>query len=243
MHQSVSKKNIQYAPQTGPYKVFVKDKGIWQNYNTARLQISVGNSRHTGDKFFALTEWAAARFDKVVLIVSDTLQRHNIALEHNISLDQAHQASLFLGKKWLKENKAAIENLSVNQRQVTLWDDWLQHEDFVQSYAEVCRVYQIDPAVQSVINAKAASFCKRKEDGSLVMQGKDFDTSVSYLLEEIAAFAIMFRAQQAVDIYPGTWFKDVFDVIVQASEVSPLFSGFFNTACLSVDFVRNKAFQ
>lgn len=242
MRPNVSKKvNIQYPPQTGPYKVFVKDKGIWRDHDTARLQISVGNPRHTGDKFFALTEWAAARFDKAILIVSDTLQRHNIAIQHGISLDEAHNLSSLGGQRWLKENQAALDNLKPWQKVVTHWDDWMAHPDYAATRQEINDLYARLPVFQGIVAAKAESFCARQGDENSLAQHRDIQTSTAYLLEEIAAFAVMFKQTRAVDIYPGTWFKEVFETLAQSGEGSDRLSGFSDVACLSVDFTRNKA--
>ncbi len=72
-------------------------------------------------------------------------------------------------------------------------------------------------------------------------QHRDINTSVAYLLEEIAAFAVMFKETKAVDIYPGTWFKEIFGTLVESGQGSDRLSGFADVACLSVDFVKNKA--
>lgn len=241
MHLNASKKGIQYPAQTGAYKVFVKDKG-WREHRVARLQISVGNPKHEGDKFFALTEWAAARFDKVILIVSDTLQRHNIAVDHGISLDEAYQVSALAGQRWLKENKAALENLAPSQRQITLWDEWMTHRDYVATLNEIHGLYQSSATVRQIVDEKAEGFCNRQASAQSIAQCRDFDSSVAYLLEEVAAFAVMFKETPAIDIYPGTWFKEVFEAVVAIPDVSSLLSGFAEAACLRVDFTRNKAF-
>lgn len=240
MRQNASKKNIQYPPQTGAYKVFVKDKSVWQDHSVARLQISVGNPKHTGDKFFALTEWAAARFDRVILIVSDTLQRHNIAVEHDITLDEAYQVSVLAGQRWLKENKAALDNLAPSQRVITMWDEWIMQPDYVGTLKEVQGLYQTVPTVRQMVDEKAVSFCQRPTSEDSIAQCRTLESSVTYIIEEVAAFAVMFKETRAVDIYPGAWFKEVFEAIAQAPESSERMSGFTNTACLRVDFTRNR---
>ena len=63
------------------------------------------------------------------------------------------------------------------------------------------------------------------------------------ILEEVAAFAVMFKETRAVDVYPGAWFKEVFEAIAQAPEASERMSGFTNTACLRVDFTRNNGYS
>jgi len=230
---SNSKKSMQYPPQTGPYKVFVKDKGLWRNYNTARLQISVGNPKHDGDKFFALTEWAAGRFDKVILIVSDTLQRHNLAQDKEIDMKDAYDVALLEGQIWLRDNKAAIENIPSAKRVLTVWDDWMSHPDFASTHAEIKNIYLTEDSVKYSVLEKAENFWARHDFKGTI------DTSVSYILEELAAFAIMFKESSAIDIYPGPWFKEIFESIVRVSS-SDLLTGYKDAACLRVDFTRNQ---
>jgi len=230
---SNSRKNFQYPPQTGPYKVFVKDKGLWRQHSTARLQISVGNPKHEGDKFFALTEWAAGRFDKVILIVSDTLQRHNLAQDKGIDMKDAHDVALLEGQKWLRDNKAALENIAPAKRIMTQWDDWMSHVDFAATYAEIKNAYLENDSIKNTVVEKAQSFWERHGFKGTM------ETSVSYILEELAAFAIMFRETPAIDIYPGPWFKEIFESILNASS-SDLLVGYRNAACLRVDFIRNQ---
>jgi len=241
MRPNASKKKVQYPSQTGAYKVFVKDKSAWQDHSVARLQISVGNPKHTGDKFFALAEWAAARFDRVILIVSDTLQRHNIAVEYGISLDEAYQVSVLAGQRWLKENKAALDNFAPGQGRVTLWDDWMAHAYYAETLKEIRQLYGTSLAVRQAVNEKAESFCQRQASEQSITQCRDFDSSVAYILEEVAAFAVMFKETRGIDVYPGAWFKEVFEAIAAVPEASQLMSGFSEVACLRVDFTRNKA--
>ena len=47
-------KATQYPPQDGAYAVKVKNGAGWNAFDTARLQISVGQPYHEGDKLAAL---------------------------------------------------------------------------------------------------------------------------------------------------------------------------------------------
>lgn len=92
------------------------------------------------------------------------------------------------------------------------------------------------------IASKADEFCRRQADnGSVIHDDRPeaFETSVRYILEEVAAFGIMLRQQPVLDIYPGEWFKEIFDVIAQESQI-PLLSGFERAAFLNVDYKTNK---
>jgi len=226
-------KSVQYPPQTGAYKVFVKDKGLWQDHDVARLQISVGNPKHDDEKFYALTEWASARFNKVVLIVSDTLQRHNISYYRNMDANQAYELSLKMGEYWLEKNKKAIDILP--NKVVTRWNDWLENPFYEEVRSIIQAEYDKDGHLKIAVENKATEFSSRhlgKADPSFV------SVSVKYILEELAAFSLMFDDNRAIDIYPGSWFKDIFDVLAKSD--IPLAGSFAQSESLRVDFVRNK---
>jgi len=243
MKDSSQRRQAQHFPAaTGPYKVVLNSPSIWRNFTTCRLQISVGRPKHEGDKFFALTEWAAARFDKIYLIVSDTLQRHNLALEMGIDLSEAYKVAQIKGHEWLRDNKRAIDNIPAYKRVVTVWDDWMSHADYAETRFAINALYAGSPAFKAAIDAKADEFCRRRaENGSILHDSRPeaFSTSVRYILEEVAAFGIMLRQQPVLDIYPGPWFKEIFDVIAQTSAL-PLLAGFGQAAFINVDYKTNR---
>ncbi|HEY8963210.1 MAG TPA: tRNA-dependent cyclodipeptide synthase [Alphaproteobacteria bacterium] len=238
---NASSKPAQYPAPTGAYKVFVKDKGLWQAHTTARLHISVGNPKHDGEKFYALTEWAAARFDHVTLIVSDTLQRHNIALTSGIDEDIAHIISRKQGDLWLARNQRAIQNLP--HVTITRWDQWLNHPDYVETYNALFALYRNEPTVRQAITQKAEGFNTRHASDNDLQQASSaqiINTSIHYILEEVAAFAIMFADDESINIYPGDWFKDIFETVSDHNN-SPLLESLAVTEYLRVDYVRNKS--
>jgi len=243
VRDSNQRQQIAHFPAaTGPYKVVLNSPSIWRDYSICRLQISVGKPKHEGDKFFALTEWAAARFDKIYLIVSDTLQRHNLALEMGIDLSEAYTVAQTKGHEWLRDNKRAIDNIPTHRRIITMWDDWMSHAEYAETRIAINVLYTHSPLFKAAIDAKADEFCRRQADnGSIVHDSRPeaFETSVRYILEEVAAFGIMLRQQPVLDIYPGHWFKDIFDVLAQTSKL-PLLSGFGQPAFINVDYKTNK---
>lgn len=243
MRDSNQHQQIAHFPAaTGPYKVVLNSPSIWRDYSTCRLQISVGKPKHEGDKFFALTEWAAMRFDRVYLIVSDTLQRHNLALEMGIDLSEAYTVAQIKGHEWLRDNKRAIDNIPAHKRIVTVWDDWMSHAEYAETRMAINALYANSPLFKAAIHSKADEFCRRQADnGSTIHDSRleAFEASVRYILEEIAAFGIMLRQQPVLDIYPGPWFKEIFEVIAETSKL-PLLAGFSQAAFLNVDYKTNK---
>lgn len=77
---AIAPAKLQYPPPSGSYKVLSLGKSTWQGQDNVRLFISIGSLKTDGEKLFALTEWATARFDRVTFIIGDTLQRHNVAI-------------------------------------------------------------------------------------------------------------------------------------------------------------------
>lgn len=227
MQRNVS--NQPYPAATGVYKVFIKGKSTWQGHKMARLQISMGNPKQDGEKLLAMTEWAASRFQRVVFIISDTLQRHNIALRYGVGMKEAHEIALIGGHQWMERNKKAIE--SVPQRIVTLWDDWLAHPEYAASRRELNELHAKDQVLQEAVAAKAFRFCKSHDP--VVMA-----TSTEFLLEEIAAIAIMLRTP-AADFYAGSWLNEIYAAIARLP-ASELMDGFKEIYFTEVDFKRNQ---
>jgi hypothetical protein len=116
----------QYPPQKGIYKVIVKNTSKWKEYNTCRLQVSVGHGdKHEGEKFAASLNWAKDRFEKVVVCVNDTLQRHNL-LNKGMNEKTAYAMAYESGNQWIKEN-IKVQDSKI---EIIRWDYWLKHKDF-----------------------------------------------------------------------------------------------------------------
>src|SRR5690554_6664547 len=97
------------------YKVIVKNKSNWREYDTASLQVSVGYEKHTGDKCQAILGWAKANFDKVIICVNDTLQCYNRAYTSELHHDDLSLWDLTAqeGKDWLDSNITSTEKLEI----------------------------------------------------------------------------------------------------------------------------------
>lgn len=225
---------LQYPPQNGPYRTIIKGKNLWRGHKTARFQLSMGNPKQDGDKFAALSEWAALRFDRVILIVSDSLQRHNIAADIGVSHDKAHLIALHAGQEWLSRNMRSIQSLPAFE--LTFWDDWLLHPRYPEARAAIDGLYAVHGEFRSAVERKVDVFCVRHGHGDKMKAA-----SREYLLEELAAFSIMFRDTPAADFYAGTALNDLFAIIADVSGNS-LLSGFKAAYVSEVDFVRNSQF-
>ncbi len=156
----------------------------WKGHDVARLQISVGQSYHEGEIFRATCQWARENFSHVIVCVNDTLQRHNGSFEP--------------GQKWINRNKEALDLLP--NKEVFLWDHWVSHPDYAQQRADVLDHYFNDPSIRAEFDNEIMAFAKRKKPADMFAFAS---ASRAYLIEECAAFRIMFQTD-AADIYPGS---------------------------------------
>lgn len=212
-------KGSNFPAATGEYKVEINKKAPWQQYNIARLQISVGKPRYEGSKFFALIEWCKHRFDHVDLIVSDTLQRHNYRWQLGCDPASAWKLSRRDGELWMERNRETIDHLF--SYGIIMWDDLISPEGF--------RPHETSSDLEIALDKTIGEFWRR-QDADENLYPAFYMHSKSFLLEELGVFRDLFQ-EPAIDIYAGRWFEELMAVLFPEKDY------------LAVDFVRNKAFQ
>jgi tRNA-dependent cyclodipeptide synthase len=182
--------------------VKVKRACEWDSFDTARLQISVGQDYqdyHEGEELKATVKWAGANFKKVIVCVNDTLQRHNLEFM-GLSPEQALEKSEAAGREWIERNWKVLSSLP--NVEIIRWNKWDQNYlPMMQSR------YNDNPTFKRVIDGEVTHFWNRQKDrfGYADSQFEIFaQHSTQYLIEECAVFAKMFERDQAADIYPGS---------------------------------------
>lgn len=233
----------QYPPQIGPYIVKVKsgqstDK--WQSFNTARIQISVGQEYHEGQKLSAVAEWAKYRFKKVNFCVNDTLQRFNIMFEEHLSEKEAQETSTRLGKEWVIRNMPIINDIS--QAQIITWEEWKSRPTYPKGFLQIEWLYANNKEFHQAIEKNIEEIWKRREKFRPDIYRPDnysgfFSLSKKYLLEEIATFSLMYDAEEAIDIYPGTTLYAA--TLFQGRQVEGAPTGLGKGHFCRIDFERN----
>lgn len=157
----------------------------WKLYDTGRLQISVGQSYHEDDAFRQMCSWTAQNFNRTIVCVNDTLQRHNGKNED--------------GAAWIQRNKTSLALLP--QLEIIRWDYWLNHPHYTERKKDMSRLYAQDTTIRKNVDEEILAFAARKKPKDML----DFSLrSRAYLLEECAAFQIMFQETKAADLYPGS---------------------------------------
>lgn len=188
------------------YTVKVKNGAGWRAYNIARLQISVGQAYHEGEKFLATLNWTDERFEKVIICVNDTLQRHNYEFAGHTPED-AFKISEAAGRDWIERNYTRIKE-ELSNYEIIRWEQWKADPAYEYGMDLMRRLYSDNNIIRQDVEKEVDSFWKRalkRGDAPPASRYKEFkEHSLSYLLEECAIFQLMFARDNAVDIYPGS---------------------------------------
>lgn len=233
-----------YPQQLGTYVVKTKSEQSthsWQDFDIARLQVSVGQDYHEGEKMSATADWCTPRFDRVMVCVNDTLQRFNMMFEEDLSEQDAYLKSQQQGREWVDRN---IDKFAgVGHLEVKRWESWKKDTHFGDTLKSVKQLYEANSEFQTAIDDNIVNIWDRrgKVNPSLYNESRrdEFnDLSRKYLLEEIAVFSLMYEQQEAIDIYPGT---AIFAALVfQDKETMGAPSGLGKGRFCRIDFSQNK---
>src|SRR5690606_5320450 len=110
-------------------------------------------------KFFALAEWCAQRFESCDLVVSDTLQRYNLAAWTGGDLGAALTLSRIAGDAWLDRHRATIA--AISSARIVRWDDCLARSEYGPGRAKLGQLYEEDDHVRSAIDRTVAAYHAR----------------------------------------------------------------------------------
>lgn len=236
-------KASQFPPQSGPYAVRVKGgnstRRTWRAFDTLRLEISVGQPYHEGDKLRAALQWAAPRFGRTVILCNDTLQRFNLQFEQEISGPAAFALARRAGDEWLYRNLPAIA-ATLPAYEIYRWEAWKRASGYFDALAATRRLHRdyepframIDGAITEIWDRR----CDRTHAYRHARRAEFYALSTDYLIEEVAVFAVAYRNLPGISAYPGS-FGDLWAMFLNG-HVPDAPEGLQNADCLRIDFQR-----
>ncbi len=212
------------------YEVKIKEKSA--DSDTGRLLISVGQPYHEGEKMKATLGFANRRFDRVVILANDTLQRFNLIYE-GCTEEEAHRISRHRGDEWLERNNIAGE--------VYRWDDW-KGPGFAEVQDRVNNLYRKNSSFRKEVietAEKVWSRCHKNNPDLYSPERKNeaVTLSIDYILEETAVLSRAYEKIPGVSIYKGTFLKMWSAFTQEAPEDLP---GLKNAHFMRIDFSRKQ---
>lgn len=185
------------------YKVRITRNEL-TGFNRARLQISVGQPYHEGEKFLATVKWVADNFDDISINMCDTLQRHNLVYLGYTPF-QAFDEAIQAGNEWLERNTQALS--LVKNASMTRWEDWKKNSEWPECWKKTLNLYEDDESFIDLVDKGAELFWDRRKGKEGYPEGRKPDfiyASKQYILEEVAVSMIM-SSNDIAEIYPGSF--------------------------------------
>lgn len=205
-----------------------------QGFDHARMQISIGQEYHEGEKLKAVTVWASRHFKRVSVNLCDELQRYNM-VKPGIAPDSLTSQAIALGDDWLQRNGDVIKTLP--KLKITRWNDWKQDTAYDRAVKMTALLYKNDDGFKTLIDLKAHYIWEKKNNNRAFqdeIKTHFITASTAYMLEEVAVTQVM-STPDIAEIYPGS-FLPAFDYMRNSGLNTP-------KSMTSLGFARRKQSQ
>ncbi len=179
------------------YKLRARGKWDWREFDTVRMEISVGQPYHEGAKLEAAMDWARENFKRRVIILGDSPQRYNLMFKTGFKEENAEKIARGAGDSWLQRNQEYLKGI-----EITRWNEWKQASTYLMNRAAVSRLYNENVDFRNSIHNAMQAFTERNP---IAGETKDRFCLLSeqYLLEETSVFATAYNALGGISAYPG----------------------------------------
>jgi tRNA-dependent cyclodipeptide synthase len=184
--------------------------GGGRKHARCRLDVSVGQPYHEGEKLKATVDWvnryAGDPFDWCDIVVVDSLQRHTMAARDGTDPATALQKATEQGDEWIARNQSVIDALRVPVS-LLRWQMLIEDPQFRAMRARLDALVAAEPLFADAIERGAELFVSRARKHGAVIRDEPLwlRCSRDYLIEEMAVIAILQEVRPAIDCYPGSW--------------------------------------
>jgi hypothetical protein len=167
------------------------------------VSISVGSQAHEGEKFRATIKMVNKYFQKCIIVMGDTLQRHTMASNFvDKTADDLRNLSEHLGDEWLGRNFEAIKDELKIPYEIVRWDHWLNDDKFPGHLEIVKNLYTTNQEFKSSVDETIEEFMKRyKSRNPNLNEQKIIANSLNYLLEECACMLQLIDLGYDYEVY------------------------------------------
>jgi len=169
------------------------------------VSISVGGAAHEGEQFKATLNMVNARFKKCLIIMGDTLQRHNIAMT-NSELDATEACNLakLRGDEWLQRNEPTILNELHIPYKIIRWNHCVDSDAFHGNLEKTKKLYDNNMLFKAAVHEVIEEFISRYTKRIPTLNKQSIIAhSLDYFLEECACMLQWFEEGYEYEIYPS----------------------------------------
>lgn len=166
-----------------------------------------------GNRFKALVEETSKHFDKVHLVICDSLDAHNLAEKGDNLWNEAIEVSIQSANRWIRKHLHFIEKFFGEEFEVTRWDDLKTDSEFDARYKLVQKLYDENEDIKDYIHQICRTYVDMSAEriykqGHIPNKEKMMRKSINYTLEEVAGTATYNEWFKSPVIYLGAYFED-----------------------------------
>jgi tRNA-dependent cyclodipeptide synthase len=169
----------------------------------AFLGISLSGNLTT-NQATALLSWGQQHFASISVLIGDYIERHNIAAELGCSLSKATNLAMERARPIKTTFDTAILATAPQKSSLLSAHPIILSPEFPPVYKLVRDCFETDTEFKAAVLADVYAYllrrAKRRES---VSTDTHVSSSVSYLLEEMAMFAVIANRGWTVQLYPG----------------------------------------
>lgn len=196
MLKSASQMHVALIDQTPPSN----SPGAF-DHRACFIGVSIDNPAFEKERLDALIIWAAAHFERCLVVVGDVLSRHNHLL-HGLTAEAMRERCLTKGIRIAQRLDAFIQHQHLSNVSLLRWADL----DFASEFADVGYAVVHNRHLKTALYREADAFTTRQIRAGRLQSGtypEALAGSLRYLIEEIAAFEHLVRSGHDVSVYPG----------------------------------------
>ncbi|MDF1757583.1 MAG: hypothetical protein P1U74_04735 [Legionellaceae bacterium] len=178
--------------------------------------ISVGKDNFENEAVEAAIKMINEEFKECYIVLADTLQRHNIATENELSEKEAYSEALKKGDEWINKYKSYFLNYFTIPYNIIRWDSLINDPEFKHREIKFSDYIGNNKDFSTAMNGSINEYGNRLlkhlgEEHFNRIQLKHKQSCFSYLKEECVAITILpkitpvnnNKATPSVIVYPG----------------------------------------
>jgi tRNA-dependent cyclodipeptide synthase len=167
--------------------------------------ISLRHPAFSGGRFAAYLKWVDNHVQECRFILGDRLHRFNVMAEFGVGEKEAAGIADDLGRAVLGKLESSLMQLRHTRYEVLRWADVATGSAFSAAHAQILSVWKTDERFRERLYQSSAEYLSRHASKyhRVVRPDEALILSCSYLMEEMAVFAVQVDSGWPVEIYPG----------------------------------------
>ena len=182
----------------------VKGPKTYKQFPHYCLGVSLCSRNHEGEALKAIVSWLnGAGSTRGVIDFSDTLHRHNLMIEENLSEEEARKKTLDISGRWLDAHHRILGQINTPY-EIISWDRWLSHDKFAAYEQQFRDAFRTQQEFRIAVLRDVDGYFRRRFDTGLERADtRAAELSIAFLIEELAAHSILYEERPSAVIYPG----------------------------------------